>query len=533
MKKNDNYFPETAIFWGAGATCDAGFPVTSQQGRLILAIAEGEKIEDFKNSLMVLSLFDTEPLDEFAKLLFILDDIKSAGNEDNNFNRRCYNQGQLDIAKELFENVAEEDITNLLVKLRNDYDISALKEIIKICPQDPTTVVMDTFNLIDYHYLNNEGFYGKDGIALSGYRLIGARNALVMIIQTVMTSVYQKTIKHNQKIHAKYLSFAQDLVSYAFKDTKNKDGIDFRERDFFILPFYFISLNWDHYLLWQIFQANKDFNDNSLGFGNINKKLKFFNDLAIRLGLRELSRTSTSEINNKIWYPYNETVVQRVNDSDYGNNRIVRIGKYFFPHGSLALRACPSCGGLVGSFGDTWDLNSNSLFPPALIPSLRKIVSRTDREKEHVQKGYYDVMECIHCGAITSVKDSLMIMQTIMKGNYHPSLKMIQAEINSYLMHSNHIIFMGYSLPKDDLVWKSILLARKSRGEKLKISVIVGYQGVKKWQYAKRLDQLNEVGNDQYKTFFDIFDGCEMRFFTGGIPAVFDVYSVDEILEYK
>ncbi len=533
MKTKDNYFPETAVFWGAGATCDIGFPVTAQQGKLIISLSKCENVESYKDKLSSFGFFDCDALNEFSKLLFILDNTNSEKKIANNFNNRNYSSEQFDVARELFKNVFEEDLTVLLMNLRKDYDLRALKEIIKMCPQDSSTVVMDTFNLIDYHYLNNEGFYGNDGFVLNGNRLIAARNSLIMIIQTVLTASYQKSLKDNQEVHNRYRKFAKDLVSYAHKDTKNKVDIDFKERDFFLLPFYFISLNWDHYLLWQIFQANKDFNNKSSIFGKVNKKLKFFNDLAIRMGLRELKETQSSDLDNKIWYPYNETVVQRVNDSDYGNNRIVRIGKYFFPHGSLALRACPSCGGLVGSLGDTWDSNSDSLFPPTLIPSLRRIINRTDKEKIYVQNGYYDAMECIHCGAITSVKDSLMVMQTIMKGTYPPSLKMIQSEINSYLMHSNHIVFMGYSLPKDDLIWKSILLARKARRKNPKISILVGYQGDKVWQYAQKLEDLNDRDKEQYKTFFDIFGGCEMRFFTGGIPAIFDVYSVEEILDYK
>lgn len=528
-----SYFPENAIFWGAGATYTLGFPTTGQQGELIIAIAKAEKVEDYKKGLLKLDYFDNEALAEFSELLFILDDIKSEDNKADKFNCREYNQEQLEVAKDLFKDVAIDDIESLLRNLRTDYDIGALKEIIKICPQDKTSVVMDTFNLIDYHYLNSEGFYTNDEVLLCNNRLKAARNAIIMIIQTTMTLAYLKGLSDKQHIHAIFRKFAKDLTTYAYEDSKRKKDLDYQEKEFYLLPFYFISLNWDHYLTWLIFQANKEFNDGSVSIGGVNKKLKFFNDLSIRLGLRHLGKSPNTELTNKIWYPYNETVVQRVNDSDYGNNRIVRIGKFFFPHGSLALRACPSCGGLIGSFGDTWDFDSTSLFPPSLIPSSRKIAMRTVKEKEWVEKGHYDAMECVHCGVMTSVKESLMIMQTIMKGDYQPSLKIIQAEINAYLMHSNHIIFMGYSLPKDDLIWKSILLARKARNKDIKITVIIGYQGSKKWQYAKTLDELNEEDNSQYQSFFDIFKGCEMRFFTGGIPAIFDVYSVKEILEYR
>ena len=43
------------------------------------------------------------------------------------------------------------------------------------------------------------------------------------------------------------------------------------------------------------------------------------------------------------------------------------------PHGSLALRACLSCSGLIDSFGDSWYFDSNSLSPPSLILSLPKM----------------------------------------------------------------------------------------------------------------------------------------------------------------
>lgn len=538
MTQNKKW-PETVIFWGAGATHALGFPITARQGDLLIRLSEISREEDYLEKLEEFEFFTGSYLEEMADLLYILDDDINAGS----FSERMVtniSDSQLKKAQELFDLDCEDRILNLVVNLRYTYDFSALKQLLKRCTKDRDSIVMTVFNLIDYHVGNNEGLVirekGEDCL-LESRRLVGARNALIMLVVSAMTGAYLNALESKRDVIRKYKSFAAGLASYMQKEGEDRRDLPQNERDFYLFSYAMISLNWDHFLNWMIFNAHKDFNDDPRNdcFAGQHVRLKFFNDFAIMMGLRELRREDDEEPTEKIWYPYNETVVQRINDPDYDHGKIVRMGKYYYPHGCLAWRCCPNCGSMMGSFGDEWKEGSESLFPPSLVPSFRKIADRTKLERESADHGRYDVISCLYCDAKTELKDTMLVMQSAVKSNAPPALRIIQSDINASLQHAKHIIFMGYSLPPDDMVWRSILLARKGD---VKVSVVVGIGGPGHWQYCSDAEEIEGGVGERFKTFFDIFqaEGKDpqenMRFYTKGIPEVFEDIETDELLKW-
>ncbi|HHV37823.1 MAG TPA: hypothetical protein GXX77_08355 [Candidatus Cloacimonetes bacterium] len=532
-------WPETVMFWGAGATCELGFPTTARQGKLFIKLSEISQEEDYPEKLEEFDFFTGTYLEEMADLLYILDDDINA----DSFSERMVtniSDSQRDKARELFKLSSEDDVTNLVVNLRYTYDFSALKQLLRLCTKNKRTIVMTVFNLIDYHVGNNEGLVIKEergDLLLESRRLLGARNALIMLVVSSMTGAYLNALESKRDVIRKYKSFAAGLASYMQEEGEDRRDLPQNERDFYLFSYAVISLNWDHFLNWMIFNAHKDFNDDPRNdcFAGRHIRLKFFNDFAIMMGLRELRRGPGDELTEKIWYPYNETVVQRINDPDYDHGKIVRMGKYYYPHGCLAWRCCPNCGSMNGSFGDDWDEGSESLFPPSLVPAFRKIVDRTELEERSVKEGRHDVISCLYCDAETELKDTMLVMQSAVKSNAPPALRIIQSDINASLQHAKHIIFMGYSLPPDDMVWRSILLARKGD---VKVSVVVGIGGPGHWQYCSKPENIEGGVDERFETFFDIFqaEGKDpqenMRFYTKGIPEVFEDIEIDELLKW-
>lgn len=531
---NKSKWPESVIFWGAGATSDLGFPPTGKQGEMLISLSEISCAKDYYEKLKDYEFFTGTYLEEMADLLFILDD--DAQNEGKEYRRMVttVTDSQLEKAKELFDLEDEQQLRNLIVNLRYNYDFSALKQMLKLCTKDKWSIVMSVFNLIDYHMGNNEGFFVKseNAVFIEKHRLMGARNALIMLIVSTMTGAYLNALDSKRDSIQKYKKFAKDLATYMRHEGNERIVSPQNSREFYLFSYAIISLNWDHFLNWMIFHAHKDFNDdeNNDSFAGRHRKLKFFNDFSILMGLRELKRDNgDDELSTKIWYPYNESVVQRINDPDYDYAKIVRIGKYYYPHGCVAWRCCPNCGSMTGTFGDLWSEESKSLFPPSLIPSSRKISSRSKLEEEWVKQGWYDAIECSYCGAKTELKDTPLIMQTAVKSNIPPVLRMIQSEINACLENTKHIIFMGFSLPSDDLVWRSILLARKGD---VKVSVVLGTGGPNRWQTGSSASEIIGGKEEENKRFFDLFGPTGLRFNTHGIPNVFDGISIADLLVY-
>ncbi|HHY20962.1 MAG TPA: hypothetical protein GX525_03575, partial [Bacilli bacterium] len=73
MTQNTKW-PETVIFWGAGATHALGFPITARQGDLLIKLSEISQEEDYLEKLEEFECFTGSYLEEMADLLYILDD---------------------------------------------------------------------------------------------------------------------------------------------------------------------------------------------------------------------------------------------------------------------------------------------------------------------------------------------------------------------------------------------------------------------------------------------------------------------------
>lgn len=524
-------WPKTVIIWGAGATASLGFPTTLTQGKMLISLSEAKGVSEYRDKLGRHGVLSDEYLGELADLLYILDDdIDGKDNEDYR-KISVMTDSQHNKARELFRIKDEQQLTNRIINLRYDYDVAALKQIVKLCTKDEKTIVMNVFNLIDYHIDNNEGFFIKDGTRhlIKDHRLQGARNALIMFIVSIMTGAYLNALDSKGDIISKYKKFATDLAKYMQKEGKQKKDYPYNERDFYMFSYAIISLNWDHFFNWMIFHAHKDYNDDESNdcFAGRHIKLKFFNDFGILMGLRELKKIDTDQLSTRIWYPYNESVVQRINDPEHVYDKIVRIGKYYYPHGCLAWRCCPNCGSMTGSFGDEWKEDSRSLFPPSLFPSTRMIKDRNEDEVKWVNEGFYDAIACSFCGAKTELKDTPLVMQTPVKANIQPVLRIIKADLNACLENAEHLIFMGYSLPVDDMVWRSVLLARKG---KVKVSVVLGTGGPNVWQKGTTAVDIIGGTEEEKERFIKLFDHKYLRFNTYGIPDIFEGISIKDLL---
>ena len=106
----------------------------------------------------------------------------------------------------------------------------------------------------------------------------------------------------------------------------------------------------------------------------------------------------------------------------------------------------------------------------------------------------------------------------------------VQRDLRVATQAANHIIFMGYSLPPDDVSYRAFFAARKQRkehGEMLRCSVVVGTDWDNHWHYHKDISHLlphmkdNESPKTTLVTAQDLFGAENVRFFGGGIPQVF------------
>ncbi len=542
-------WPKTVIFWGAGATRNLGMRTTTC-------------------------------LSESLHKLFSLDykdDLYERVREVFGANDESVHKGLVDLFYILEHDDADERSVSLFMKcapmlshseanwrireLRQTYDIRLLGDLLMMCPGASRNnfKLIDLFNLIDLHISQRQGFYvnaknGSPPYFVDVYQLDSARNALKMLVLLFQTLDYQKSLCEKRHIFDQYRGLVdklRDLMVEEAHEKYNESGKKITERSFYLHSFSVISMNWDPLLLWLMFCSNKDYNDHGLRphFGDKHPApLKMFHDLGHFMGVRKVDGDTPD-----VWYPFNETVVQRVNDDEHVSDKRVRIGKFYFPHGCTGWRECPNCGKLTMYLGNEWDMFSKSLFPPHLLPTLSKGFKTRSKEEQLAQtKGLFDAYQCAYCGTLMGVKDTPIVMQSNVKGKHPSFIEEIQRDMRVSLEGAEHIVLMGYSLPEDDVIYRSLLAARKGRhsetGSHCKCS-IVGYDAENltgDWVCEGKLTSLQSrlgVETDLRKTIdaaIDIFGEDNVRVYSGGVPGVFlneagivDEEKVRQLLNYK
>jgi hypothetical protein len=118
------------------------------------------------------------------------------------------------------------------------------------------------------------------------------------------------------------------------------------------------------------------------------------------------------------------------------------------------------------------------------------------------------------------------IMQSQLKSKHPSFIEEIQRDLRATMMRAKHFIFMGYSLPSDDFVYRAIFSAMRERvgredKEKSPVRCTIvdknpGYSG---WHGPSRLEEMKDI--DVVKSARDIFGQENVRFYGSGCPDVF------------
>ena len=426
--------------------------------------------------------------------------------------------------------------------MRTLYDWPALKAVINVCPGvqgdgGKSFQLNDLFNVLDMHGQSGHGFRVKEGKFLTPQRVLGAHNALKMLLQTMLYIDWHYGREANRGVLEHHYDFAKALGRRMQRQGLELAGgdISFDSRDFYMGDVSFVSLNYDPIALWCQFVANRDLN-RCAGVPHVGcpaSRLQIFHDLGHfvaggRVGTRDDRDSETP------WHPMNETSAQRLNDPDHQSGDRIRISKFLFPHGCLWWRECPDCGKLSSYMGDAWVWDSPTLIPPPPLKAFVRDVgfqSRFCKERESWNQGEVDARACVHCQTLTYAHHTRTLMQSSFKGSPPPFLEEIKRDLRVAVQNADHIVLMGYSLPPDDVDYRAFFAARRRRREepekRVKCSVVVGTDYGPQWfgyrEWSAMLQDMDE-GKAPHATLEaarDLFGGGNVRFYGGGIPNVF------------
>ena len=366
---------QNVIFWGAGATADLGLRTTSEQEQFIKRIT-GADVPDMPLEERIVQALSRSNIEPWHSAL--LDLIIILGDGDDAYSSIQFTDNkQLDAMRRNWRKGAGDDeLRGRIIDLRLIYDWPALKSVVRICPGSSTAgfKLNDLFNVLDMHIPAGFGVRAPTHQELShgekhqeqffdARRLIGAKNALLMILIALFYIDYQVCILLKRDNLDKYYDFATLLGKRMQREglhLARHHGLD--QPAFYRGDVSFVSINYDPIALWVQFIAHRELNQ-SPGVPHIGSPavpLHLFHDFGHLIPARRIGKAPA----DWPWYPLNEAAAQRLNEVKAGGDCKVRLTKFLFPHGCLCWRECPDCGKLSTFHGDQWDRHARSLFPP-------------------------------------------------------------------------------------------------------------------------------------------------------------------------
>ncbi len=519
--------------------------MTEHQGQFLRALTplpeRSERLEDRVRSALAEDISD-KWVSAFCDLLKILGDSEE-GTEDR-LSAADVRTEQIEAMKDNWESQEDEALRQRIVELRGLYDWPALVAAINVCPRgvprdaggerhEPQFKLVDLFNLLDMHEQSGHGFPDRQQRFLPPQRVIGARGALVLLIQALIYVDWHSRARDCPDLQH-HLAFGLELGRKVQREGLRFDTEagpdDFELDDFIQGDVSVVSMNWDPVGLWAQFLANRSLNQasNVPHVGCPAYRLQLYHDLGYFVAG---PRVDKGHAGNSVWQPMNISSARQLNDRTHGANLRIRVSKYLFPHGCLWWRECPNCGKLSSYIGDKWEMSSESLLPP---PPLRAFVQdrhfeswlENDKERCRWHMGEVDVRACVHCRHLTYAHHTPLMMQTSFKTAPPPFLEEIQREMRVVVQEAKHVVLVGYSLPPDDVTYRAFLAARirksSEHGEDaVRCSVIgkeVGYES--RWLYPEELDTKGRLP-DAVKHAREVFQAKNVRFFGSGVPDVF------------
>jgi hypothetical protein len=137
-----------------------------------------------------------------------------------------------------------------------------------------------------------------------------------------------------------------------------------------------------------------------------------------------------------------------------------------------------------------------------------------------------DARACLHCGTLTYAHHTQAVMQSSFKPQPPSFIEEIQRDLRATAMRADHVIFMGYSLPLDDVTYRAFFSARcQSRldDKPVRCTIVTKDLSNPDWYRPSALEtRMPAPAKDGVvQAANDIFGKDNVRFYGGGIPNVF------------
>jgi hypothetical protein len=213
--------PKNLIFWGAGATAALGIRTTDYQSNFVRHLADGDARGKPLMERIHLAL-GGNGTEQWYSALHDLITILGDSNDDYIYIDHI-DRKQMEAMRRNWtvDGNEREELQHWIIELRLFYDWPALKSAVRICPAAATDrfKINDLFNVLDMHIPLKFGFRApaergseqertrSEERFYDARRLIGARNALLLILTALFHIDYQVCLATKREQLAKYRDF--------------------------------------------------------------------------------------------------------------------------------------------------------------------------------------------------------------------------------------------------------------------------------------------------------------------------------------
>lgn len=267
------YTDNKLIFWGAGATAELGMPTTDKQADFIrnLVGVDGPdltlrgRVDRALDSGLNNSAVATVWKNALYELIEILGDTSDSLRRIDHIGADAMEAMRSNWMRE----ADDDELRRRIIALRLYYDWPALKSVVRICPASSASSerqfkLNDLFNVIDMHIDSGVPAQATaqepqanadlvtEELFFEARRLVGARNALKLILTALFHIAYQVCLSTKRGVLAKYRDFAVQLGRRGQRQAIElaRCGSPLDHPEFYQGDVGFVSLNYDPIGLW-------------------------------------------------------------------------------------------------------------------------------------------------------------------------------------------------------------------------------------------------------------------------------------------
>ncbi len=543
-------FPDTLIFFGAGATASLGLPTTEEQEKFLkLLIGEGS----IKKRLQGCDDLSAEALDDFDRTLKLLFDGDGKETElgAHQVREKAIKDFENDI-KKVLENghLFNKNLSVHLTRYFNTYvfpyyDWLAFKSIYRDFTETSETVRLNHIlsviskALIENIALPTRELFSKDESSIFPVyvnykqRLEGALRIYKLLIFKLFKHKIRKTNNKNFNLYEKFFKEAFDIsINFRSLETGKKSAIS---REGFISPLSYATLNWDPVVPFYLVKQAKSVN-NELAYKGKRVYVSYGGPFLV------FKMTGREEVG----YIVDEDAAFFTNLITYERKKsslLTRLVKFFPAHGLMNLRVCPRCQSAFIIFpNDVSSLSPENLWDIFLLDPLPskedlKIIKNRHFNSYTISNSWLpSQIMCPICRSPTFFFDTFILIQSILKLEDSPLMKKVYYEYAERASKAEHIIFIGYSFPSDDVTHLLSLLAMKTGVNKeRKITLILKKRGYNKkiWYSLKDINNIDKTTMNSLENVGLIAKRKNIRISFLGFPLIINMTNVKDILLWK